>query len=259
MKQENDIKAFIAKQKTLVWRRRIFMWGITALFFILTRFKARGQENVPATGPTILMINHTDYIDPGAAMAGVRNIRFTVPVAKVETLEHKFFGPFVRFYDILTVSRGQADRRALSQMLALLEMGTCLVVAPEGTRQRNGLAEPRDGLVYLAIKTNAIVVPTAITDVIGWNRLLFKGMRGWVNVTYGQPFRFKQVEGQRRPSREMMDKMMQEAMYQLAANISDPQARGIYSDLSKLTTDTIEFVDPKTGQPLPVQPTQVKQ
>jgi 1-acyl-sn-glycerol-3-phosphate acyltransferase len=245
---EFNFEDYVRRQHGYELRRRIFHIGVRGLFYLLTRYKVYNKANVPQTGPLILMINHTDYIDPGAALAAVD--RTTVVVAKVETLDNAFFRPFIKMIDAITVNRGEADRRALTAMIRALEAGYSLVMSPEGTRNPAGLQQPREGLVYLATRTNATVIPAAISDVRDWNKLLFKGMRGWATVTFGQPFRFK-TGGQRRVPREQMEIMMREAMYQLAITLPDPLIRGIYSDIENATTDTLEFVDPRTGQPLP--------
>ena len=38
-----------------------------------------------------------------------------------------------------------------------------IAIAPEGTRQKTGLARPKEGLTYVATKANAVIVPTAIS------------------------------------------------------------------------------------------------
>lgn len=67
-----------------------------------------------------------------------------------------------------------------------------------------------------------------------------------MQVIFGKPFRFK-TDGRSRIPREELAVMTEEAMYQLAATIPDTYAhlRGIYSDLSKATTDTLEFAAPE--------------
>lgn len=247
MTSESNFADYVRYQRSLELRRRIFHTIVRILFYVLTRYKVYNRENAPEHGPLILMINHTDFIDPGAALAAVD--RTTVVVAKVETLDNAFFRPFIKMIGAITVNRGEADRKALTAMIRALEAGYAMVLSPEGTRHPEGLAAPREGLVYLATRTNATVIPVAVSDVRQWNRLLYKGMRGWATVTFGKPFRFK-TGGHKRVPRDQMEVMMREAMYQLAITLPDPLLRGIYSDIENATTDTLEFVDPRTNQPL---------
>jgi hypothetical protein len=62
-------------------------------------------------------------------------------------------------------------------------------------------------------------------------------------VNFGRPFKFKTGD-KARVSREALSAMTEEAMYQLAAAVTDETKRGIYSDLSKATTEHLEFIDP---------------
>jgi hypothetical protein len=61
-----------------------------------------------------------------------------------------------------------------------------------------------------------------------------------VTVTFGRAFRFRLPDG--RIPREMLGVMSEEAMYQLALTLPDPALRGAYADLSKATTQYLEFV-----------------
>ena len=113
-------------------------------------------------------------------------------------------------------------------------------VAPEGHRHPEGLAEAKDGLAFVATKANAVIIPTAISGAIGWNKKLFRFQRPKITVNFGRPFKFK-AEGSRVP-REALATMSHEAMYQLAIAVTDETKRGFYSDLSKATTEYLEFV-----------------
>jgi hypothetical protein len=64
-----------------------------------------------------------------------------------------------------------------------------------------------------------------------------------MHVTFGRPFRLR-TNGRARIPRDELAQMTRETMYQLAATLPDPALRGIYHDLSQLTTDTLDFVQP---------------
>jgi hypothetical protein len=80
-----------------------------------------------------------------------------------------------------------------------------------------------------------------VSGAVEWTKKLKRLQRPKVNVTFGRPFRFK-TEGKARIQREELALMSQEAMYQLALAVQDEKMRGVYSDLSKATTDTLEFI-----------------
>src|SRR5262249_39810392 len=66
--------------------RRVLRWAIDhigwTVFGRIDRSRINGLENLPASGPAILMINHIAFIDPIVVLGNLpRNI---VPLAKAE-------------------------------------------------------------------------------------------------------------------------------------------------------------------------------
>jgi 1-acyl-sn-glycerol-3-phosphate acyltransferase len=125
-----------------------------------------------------------------------------------------------------------------------------IAISPEGTRHPEGLRQPKDGVVYVASKSNATIVPVAVTGLNDWKRTVPTLRRPKVIVQYGPAFRLK-TGGRTRIPREELSAMSEELMCQLARAVADPALRGDYADLSKATTNLIEFVDPRTGEPRP--------
>lgn len=197
--------------------------------------KIEGLENLPATGPAILMINHIAFIDPIVVLGNLpRNI---VPMAKAEVYWIPVLGIFPWLWDVIPVRRGEVDREALTRALAVLEAGEIVLVAPQGTRQK-ALSSAKEGIAYLAYKSGAPVIPIAIEGTEGFPSI---GKKRWAQpgavVRLGKPFRFKKIQG--RLPREQLRKMTDEAMYILAAMLPE-RLRGNYSDLERATRDTIE-------------------
>src|SRR4030042_1242258 len=124
-----------------------------------------GAENVPPQGAGIIYYNHIAFIDPIAVLTSVR--RNVVPIAKVEASGIPFWGVFPKLWGSIMIHRGEADRSALQQAIAVLESGELLLVAPEGTRNP-ALRCPHDGMAYLAARTGAPVIPAAIEGTEGF-------------------------------------------------------------------------------------------
>jgi len=197
-----------------------------------------GVENVPAHGPAILMINHINFVDPFVVLHLLpRNI---VPMAKVEVYNYPLVGIFPRIYGVIPVQREELDRRAIKGALEVLKAGEIILVAPEAHRGPQ-LRQGKEGVAYLATRANAPVVPVAIDGTIGFPtfRLLPRWREPGANVRFGAPFRFKSL-GQR-AGREELRLMTDEAMYILAAMLPEYR-RGVYSDLSLATRETIVLV-----------------
>jgi 1-acyl-sn-glycerol-3-phosphate acyltransferase len=173
-------------------------------------------------------------------------------MSKAENARNPIIGSFMWWYGAYTINRGVVDRQALMTSIELIKAGQMIAISPEGTRHPQGLRQPKDGVVYVASKSNATIVPVAVTGLNNWKRDVPTLRRPKVIVQYGPAFRLK-TDGRTRIPRDELSAMSEELMYQLSRAVADPALRGDYADLSKATTNLIEFVDPRTGEPLSVR------
>jgi 1-acyl-sn-glycerol-3-phosphate acyltransferase len=223
----------------LVKPRRVLHWMIRNIGFrILMKYKGiEGLENLPGSGPGIVMINHIAFVDPVVVLGSVP--RFIVPMAKVEAFNYPIWGIFPGLWRVVPVSRGELDRKAIRMALEVLAAGEIILVAPEGTRSPR-LQKGKEGVAYLAAKSGAPIIPAAIEGTEGFPSIYpFGWRRPGATLRLGRPFRYKPVEG--RVDRQRLRLMTDEAMYILAAMLPEVR-RGVYSDLTKATTETIDFV-----------------
>jgi 1-acyl-sn-glycerol-3-phosphate acyltransferase len=240
MSQSAEVQAYVARQPGLAWRRHSLRGFIRWLGFrVLWDVKVTGAEHIPPTGPTIIMMNHISAIDPVLCMGAVTN-RFVIPMTKIENAQNWFFNFFIWWWGSYTVRRGEIDRKALMNSIELVKAGQMILLAPEGTRQPDGLIEAKDGLAYIATKSDAVIIPTGIAGATPWKDKLLKFQRPHIRVNFGRPFRLKGV-GERVP-REALTAMSHEAMYQLALAVPDESLRGFYRDVSQATTEHLEFL-----------------
>jgi 1-acyl-sn-glycerol-3-phosphate acyltransferase len=134
--------------------------------------------------------------------------------------------------------------KALKAAIEHLEAGDMVMLFAEGTRSRTGMIQGQEGSAYLALKTDAWVVPVAIWGSRGFPMTLFRDFkRTEVYMRFGQPFKFKH-EGRKLP-REHFRAMTDEAMYQISCMLP-AEWRGVYSDLSNVTTHFIDYSQPWT-------------
>jgi len=219
-------------------RRRVLRWLIDQVGFrLLAKFAgANDLDNLPTSGPAILMMNHIALIDPIVVLSCLpRNI---VPMARHDAFKVPFWGVFPWLWEVIPVRRGEADRPALKKALSVLKAGEVVLVAPEGTRSPQ-MQQGKVGVAYLAARSGAPVVPAAVEGTIGYPSLrLDRRDEPGATVRLGRPFRFKPTQG--RVDRQLLRKMTDEAMYVLAALLPEAR-RGVYADLSRATTDTIEY------------------
>lgn len=241
MTLSSSVQEYVSQQPRLTWRRQIMRRFIRVVGFgILWKLEITGRENIPDTGPAIIMMNHISMIDPVLCMGAILN-RFVIPMTKVENVRNPVLGPLVHFWGAYSVERGMVDRKALTNSIELVKSGQLILIAPEGTRQTNGLAEAKDGLAYVATKADAVIIPTGIAGAQHWGSNLKHLQRTSIQVNFGRPFRLK-TDGRARIPREELTTMSHEAMYQLALAVPDESLRGVYRDVSRATTDTLEFI-----------------
>ena len=202
----------------LVLRRVLFRIGL--------KLKVEGVEHVPPTGPLIVAINHTSFIDP--MLVGTAMPRDVTMMAKQEAFHIPIVGWFVKHYGAFPIQRGEVDRTALKKALDLLRDGGALLMAPEGTRSPDGqLQAGHDGLALIAARSNALVLPFAIAGAQFVSPNLKKLKRTPVQIHIGQPFRFETQNG--KASRADLAAMTDQLMVRLAA-LLPPEQQGNYQE-----------------------------
>ena len=152
-----------------------------------------GLERLPRKGACIVVSNHVSDVDPPilAWALGYRSRRVIYFMAKDEMRRWPVVGWLVSRAGVFYVRRGEADRAAQRQALALLRRGDAIAVFPEGTRSRDGrLQAGNPGVALLAIRSGAPVVPVSI---LGTQRILPPGgrmiHRSRVTVQVGEALR----------------------------------------------------------------------
>lgn len=147
----------------------------------------RGEENVPKTGQVLMVSNHVSYLDP--VSIGDASPRRVVFMAKAQLFGIKPLGFLLRGVDSFPVRRGESDRAAFKNTLAMLGEGRVVCIFPEGTRSPDGtLQEAEAGAGVFAIRTGCPVVPVYVD---GSNEMLDrKGKlhRRPITVSFGEPF-----------------------------------------------------------------------
>jgi 1-acyl-sn-glycerol-3-phosphate acyltransferase len=221
------------------WRRRFLRFLLSAIGTkTLAKVEgAEGIENIPKEGAAILMMNHIALLDPLAVLHFTpRNI---VPLSKVEAIHIPIISIFPRIWWVIPVDRGDVDRRAIRGALDVLRAGEIILIAPEATRNQQ-LQRGKEGVAYLASRSGAPVVPVAIAGTPGFPSLPIspRWREPGIHVRFGKPFYYKQ--DLKRPGREKLRLMTDEAMYILAEMLPEDR-RGVYSDFSQATQQTIEW------------------
>jgi 1-acyl-sn-glycerol-3-phosphate acyltransferase len=196
----------------------------------------QGLEFVPRTGPLIVAINHSSFLDP--MLVGAVMPRDAVMMAKAEAFRAPFLGLLVNWYGAFPIHRGEVDREALRKALEVLRSGEALLMAPEGTRSPDGqLQLGYGGLAMIAQRTHAPILPFAIAGARPFSTNLKQFRRTRVHVNIGQPYQYDVDPA--KPARERLAALTDDLMLRLA-RLLPPDQRGLYGDriASTLSTPT---------------------
>ena len=196
--------------------QKIFLATCRPLLNILFSWKVEGRENVPLTGPLILVANHVHVLDPiFLAFSLPRWITF---MAK----EELFRSPFLRFWlrwagsvSIHREGRVREKQKILKSARDALERGLILGMFPEGGRSHDGkLRKGKPGSAVIASKTNVPLLPVGIvgTDKIKGISWLWKRPRIVVNI--GKPFKLPPTSS--RMSKSQMQSLTTQLMREIA-------------------------------------------
>ncbi len=145
---------------------RLPLWILTHTIY---RVRAHGLENIPETGPALLVCNHVSYIDPLLIMATQkRRIRFFMwaPFTRLP-----FLRVIVRLARVIPI-QGTAGPRAIIQALRTaseaLANGEVVCIFAEGGVTRTGFLLPfQRGFEQIVKKSPAPIVPVCLDHVWG--------------------------------------------------------------------------------------------
>jgi 1-acyl-sn-glycerol-3-phosphate acyltransferase len=141
-----------------------FWWAISWIYCKLVfRVRRVGPCTVPATGPVIVVANHTSAIDPLLLVATIPSRVPAFLVAK-EFSDPPVFGNAVRSIDCIPVRRDGQDSAATRAALRFLKAGRLLGIFIEGRIAQPGeTLEAKDGATMLALHSGALIVPAHIS------------------------------------------------------------------------------------------------
>ncbi|HET9481112.1 MAG TPA: lysophospholipid acyltransferase family protein [Candidatus Polarisedimenticolia bacterium] len=213
-----------AVRRTVSPLRVAFYWTIRTLALPLARaylrLRVEGRSRVPASGPCLIVANHTSYLD--AAVLGAscpRRITFmiTEPIYRMARMRWFYY-----LMGSIPVAPETPDPGALKAALRTLQQGGVLGIFPEGQRMPDGRpGEGKSGASLIAARTGAPVVPALILGAFESRpvgSLLPRPAR--VRVIFGEPLRFP-AGAERRASRTELERFTRQLM---AAIVSLKQA-----------------------------------
>lgn len=196
--------------------------------FIITRLTTRleiiGAENVPDEPPYLLVTNHLSALD-----IPVLSLLSPHPVRAFAASKHKsnlLFSTILEAAQAIWVRRGEVDRQALREALAVLERGEVLGVAPEGTRaaESHALQPGKAGAAYIATRANVSILPVGVAGTENIKGNLLRLRRTPVRVVVGEPFRLPEAGHVRSKQLHKYTDLIMHCI----AELLPPEYRGVY-------------------------------
>lgn len=172
---------------------RAILRGILYLSFRVT---VEGRENMPSEGGGIVAMNHRSNWDvPVAGLTSPRKLGF---MAKAEMFKTKIGNWLFSSLGAFPVQRGKGDISAIKAALSRLKDGQLVAMFPEGRRVKEGRkAEPKPGVVMLAVKAKVPVIPIHISGKYKWF--------GKIKVTFGKPIYYENFYGEKLAVEELQE------------------------------------------------------
>lgn len=181
-----SFRAFKKNEFGMFWFH--FFTPILGLIFrFYYPFKTENKKVIPKDGPILLCGNHIHIMDQCLPiLCTTRGVHY---MAKIEYFWDPKTRWFFKMMGCIPVNRQIHDENAKSKAMEVLEKGLALGLFPEGTRNKTKeLLQPfKFGAVSMAKKTNATIVPFAVT---GEYKFRTKNLK----VTFGEPFKVGDME-----------------------------------------------------------------
>jgi long-chain acyl-CoA synthetase len=167
---------------------------------VLLRFRVRGLEHLPASGPMLLCPNHQtrwDGLFLGAAVP-FRVMRRMFIVAAAEYFETPSMRGVARMFNIVPIDPDANLVTAMQAGAAGLRLGKVLMLFPEGERSIDGDPKKfKKGAAILSAHLDAPIVPIAVDGLFDlWPRgrpSNWAGLLPWrvkpVTLVFGPPMR----------------------------------------------------------------------
>lgn len=181
------------------WLYRLICWSFRIFGRVWLRQELIGLENVPLTGPVLVLPTHTSYVDP--PLVGSNILRDCHYVSRAGIIKVPLWGWFcLNILNAHPIRRGASDREGIRVCRNVLKAGYSLLIFPEGTRSPNGRLGPIQG--GFAMILEGLDVPYVPVMAQSSYRILPKGaFFPWprkLTIIYGKPSRLpERLEGEK--------------------------------------------------------------
>ena len=178
----------------------LFQRTVRLGWHLIGPMEVQGLENVPRSGPALIIANHQSILDPILIQSFCRRPMYTL--TKSTQFNSKVMRWLLPRLLAIPVRRFQVDPQSVRSVRRHLARGDAVGIYIEGERSWDGrLQKPRLGTIRLILRVGVPVIPVGISgsyDVLPrWGRTL---RRAPVRISFGKPLHFPRLE--RREDRE---------------------------------------------------------
>ena len=215
-----------------IWRRRLLRLIASPIFDFLTNVEIIGRENLPKSGPFLIVANHFHFMDP-------------VVLLRILPWPTEFLGGFhmpdaptyatwiPKLWGIYAVRRGAVSRTAFRATAAVLAQNGIVGIFPAAGSWATELKPARPGAALLAVQSGVPILPIGLDGVTQALSRLQTGEKPTVTVKIGKLIGPFTVTAKGKARRKALDEIGDEMMHQIAALIP-PAYHGVYSADPKL-------------------------
>jgi 1-acyl-sn-glycerol-3-phosphate acyltransferase len=179
-----------------------FLWYEVVAFFSLMgailgfSFRVEGRENIPRSGPVLVIANHQSFLDP--VLVGLASPRHLRAVARKSLFRHRVVAWLIRSLEAIPLDHEGVGKEGVRTVVEELGRGRGVLLFPEGTRTDDGAVHPFKAGIHLLLKrAQAPVVPVGIAGAFhAWPTwrpypvpapLFLPAGRGTIAVSVGRP------------------------------------------------------------------------
>ena len=209
-----DLKKFVFHR---TFFRKVLVGTIRAILPLIVKIETKGLDNIPPTGPVVLVSNHLTNYDVFPMQMVIQRPLFFM--AKSELHKNPIMDAALRSVGAFPVHRGQRDQWAIRHAAKVLENEQVLALFPEGSRSKgHGLRAGKTGAARLAIQKGCPIIPVAIAGT----HMMFKDFpkRTKIKFVVGEPI-------QPDPSESTLN-LTDNMMFSIA-DLLPEDLRGVYS------------------------------
>lgn len=209
--------------------RPLLRAAFRGIFHVLANVTITGKENVPYRKPYVVAINHVSIYDPPfAASFWPESLEI---IGASDVFEKPDQGQLLKAYGVIPVHRGEYDRALFLRVIAAIQAGYPLLIAPEGGRSHvTAMRRALPGVAYIVEQTKVPVLPAALVGTTEdfWHRATH-GDRPTLEMHIGKPIVLPENTAKGKDRHEVRQANADLVMRHLAGLLPEDY-RGAYAD-----------------------------